>query len=115
MDNIKKLFETAKILNHVNLSGMNIKQRQILQMCHMSTLCPLLMGIHLSDNGISLDKEFMLEILDIYGIGLKDIPALKRPANEDNITIVPKKDLDERFEIDYDEALKPYMRHLSTK
>lgn len=31
------------------------------------------MSVHLNDNDIMRDKEFMLEILDIFGIGEGDI------------------------------------------
>ena len=32
------------------------------------------MGIHLNDNGISLDQDFMLDVLNKFGIGIQDIP-----------------------------------------
>ena len=32
------------------------------------------MSIHMNDNGITSDFQFMLDILDIFGIGQNDLP-----------------------------------------
>jgi len=44
------------------------------------------MGIHLNDNGITFDQDFMLDILDKFGIGVQDIPE-KRRNNDVNLNL----------------------------
>jgi hypothetical protein len=53
---------------------MRFDRERIIQLCNYILEAKLLMGIHLNDNGISLDNDFMSEILDIFAIGINDIP-----------------------------------------
>jgi len=43
----------------------------------MASGSPLLVGIHLSDNGIIHDELLMIDILDVFGMGDADIPMSK--------------------------------------
>ena len=43
----------------------------------MASGSPLLVGIHLSDNGISADELLMGDILDIFGLNEQDIPITR--------------------------------------
>ena len=78
LENIIEIIESSRIINHVNLSGMNIERDDILQICKSCQNSQMLMSIHLSDNGIiQLDEEFLIEVLIFFGLTLEDMP-LKR-------------------------------------
>lgn len=53
MTNVLKLLEEGKILNHLNLSGMNLSSMQIFDVCRQAAESRLIMSLHLSDNGIT--------------------------------------------------------------
>ena len=74
LENLKTLLEKARILNHVNFSGMNIELTRLVDLCHSMANSPLLMGIHLNDNEISTRMEYFLEVLDVFDLTLKDVP-----------------------------------------
>ncbi len=40
------------------------------------------MSVHLNDNGITFDQEYMLEILDVFGMSKQDIPMIKYEGKE---------------------------------
>lgn len=42
------------------------------------------MSVHLNDNGITSDFNFMLEILDIFGIGQADLPPERLVHDDEN-------------------------------
>ena len=58
-----------ELLNHIDLSGMNFSNEQVLQAAE-AALCQSesLLAIHLSDNGIRFDPEVRDEILDMMGL-----------------------------------------------
>jgi hypothetical protein len=41
------------------------------------------MRVHLNYNGISFDEEFMLEIIELFGMSKKDIPNIKFDRNDE--------------------------------
>lgn len=57
------------MLNHLDISGMNFSNEQLLQVAD-TALCQSenLLAIHLSDNGIRFNTEIRDEILDIMGL-----------------------------------------------
>lgn len=75
--NLKALLDRAKILNHVNFSGMNITRSQMLSLCNCMNKCALLMGIHLNDNGINLNDSYFLEVLKVFDLGVTDLPRAR--------------------------------------
>lgn len=46
----------------------------MLQLCESLALSPLMMGIHLSDNGINTDGDYLLAVLGIFGIEKETTP-----------------------------------------
>lgn len=60
IEHLKILCHRAKIMNHINLSGMGIVPDKMLSLCEAMSKCALLMGIHLNDNGLTNDFELML-------------------------------------------------------
>lgn len=106
MRNIRRLFNEAKILNHANFSGMGFDGQQLIAFCTEAVACSLLMGLHLSDNGINADQSLMQDILDIFGMGVDDIPVRRRhDLGEGDLVHAPKRD-----EFDLRGKLKKYMR-----
>lgn len=77
---LKNLFKQAILVNHVNLSGMGLSKSPTIFIDLMKNMaaCPLLMGIHLNDNGL-WTTEFgkLVELLDMFAISQDDIPAVK--------------------------------------
>lgn len=74
LENLDELFSNGIILNHFNMSGMNFTMDKIKLLCESIIKNDMLMSIHMNDNGITLDYELMLEILDMFGIQEKDLP-----------------------------------------
>lgn len=74
MENLDLLFKHGVILNHFNASGLNFTADKIKQLCQSVSQNNMLMSIHLNDNNISLNPTLMLDILDIFGIQLSDMP-----------------------------------------
>ena len=68
VENLKTLLKKAKILNHVNFSGMDIDPNYLTSLCRTMSDCPLLMGIHLNDNGINSQLNYFVEVLDIFNM-----------------------------------------------
>jgi len=64
----------SKILNHINLSGMNLSKIYLREIFKYVAGSRLLMGIHLNDNGITSNFEFMLELIEMLGLNQDDIP-----------------------------------------
>jgi len=55
-------------LNHIDLSGMNFQKEQLHELCEHLCGSPNLLAIHLNDNGLQHDDEFMGDILGYFGI-----------------------------------------------
>lgn len=80
VDNICEYMKKNDILNHVDLSGMNFNNDQVLQVADTAlTFSESLLAIHLSDNGIRFDQELRDEILDMMGLS----PAIFRILHDE--------------------------------
>ena len=53
MENLKEFCEVAQFVNHVNFSGMNFGETQILELMVILKACQFLLGVHLSNNEIT--------------------------------------------------------------
>lgn len=73
-----ELFTKAKILNHLNFSGMNFDKDNLLKFCASMRKIKFLMGAHLNDNGIMHDHQTMMKIVHIFGMSDADIPESKK-------------------------------------
>tara|TARA_B110000285_G_scaffold218642_1_gene268323 strand:+ start:347 stop:691 length:345 start_codon:yes stop_codon:yes gene_type:complete len=59
------------MLNHLDVSGMNMDKKQIIEVCEIMQSCPNLMSVHLNDLGINLVDEssyFISQILHIFNL-----------------------------------------------
>ena len=74
LDNMDELFTKAKILNHLNFSGMNFDKENLLRFCTSMRKIKFLMGLHMNDNGIMHDHPTMMKIVHIFGMTDADIP-----------------------------------------
>ena len=66
------------MLNHLDISGMNFIKEYMIQLCQAIASSELLVSVHLSDNNISSEMDYSLEILDIFGLNesiYKEIPC----------------------------------------
>lgn len=68
LTHLDSLFKYGAILNHFNASGMNLTKEKVKQLCESILQNGMLMSLHLNDNLITMDFNFMLEILDMFGI-----------------------------------------------
>jgi len=67
----------SKILNHMNFSGMNLSEDYLRIILKCLSKSRLIMGIHLNDNGITKNNQLMLELMDILGLNIEDLPLSK--------------------------------------
>ena len=69
VENVCDFMRKNNLLNHVDLSGMNLNAEQILAIADTTlTQSESLLVIHLSDNGIGFDHDLRDEILDMMGL-----------------------------------------------
>ena len=106
IDNLLAFIEDTKSLNHLDISGMNLGREfnpesyrhpydqsrhntnpQILDIAKACVKSPLLVGLHISDNGLSQDQELMSEVLDIFGLGEKELQPIEFHDHKKNRTI----------------------------
>ena len=73
---------------------MNISNKHMKELCTSLTQSRLLMGVHLNDNGICKNKKFMLEIMDILGLSLIDIPAQRSTIDDQPENIKVQTDIE---------------------
>jgi hypothetical protein len=66
---------------------MEINKKNMMRLCTELQYAKLLLSVHLNDNGISIDYDYMLEVLDIFGIFFKDIPQIKKDIYDVNAKI----------------------------
>lgn len=115
ISNLKLLLKKARILNHVNFSGMNIEWSRLLDLCQCIVKAPLIMGVHLSDNNISQRMEYFLEILDVFDMTLRDIP--RRRIDEIDADYVEQEDMGDeankafRDRLNIQSEIQKYMRY----
>ena len=74
----------------------------------------MLMSIHMNDNGITLDQDFMLEILDMFGISETDLPPDRLWGDHGNDSPVGKRPLniknqDHELNFDFRAHIQKYM------
>lgn len=60
--------DKSEILNHLDLSGMNIPFDHLVHLAEHLSIAPCLMGLHLSDNGLSSEPKVYNKMLEIFGI-----------------------------------------------
>ena len=59
-------------MNHIDLSGMNLRGAPLVFLAHTLSKSPYLSSIHLNHNSISIgSSEYRDEILDIFGIDVQ--------------------------------------------
>jgi len=70
--------------------------------------CRFLIGIHLSDNGITEDKEFFYDCLDEFQITEEDLMEIRR-SKRNEVKLHPKQPRRyDKLDIDYPKYLKEY-------
>lgn len=74
----------------------------MIELCRKITISRLIMSVHLNDNDISFDSNYMLEILDIFGMSKKDIPLVKYDGREK----MPQKIKSKYFDINFKDKYK---------
>lgn len=65
----------------------------------------MLMSIHMNDNEITSDFNFMLEILDIFGIQQHDLPPERNIFDEQ----VPQRKVDPLAKTDQGRDFRPHI------
>jgi hypothetical protein len=84
MENFNEYLENTKMLNHLDISGMNFGKEELKLICATLSANETLLAIHISDNGLRSESELLLEILDMFGIGenaLKDVYEIEFDRN----------------------------------
>lgn len=65
--------DDKNMLNHIDLSGMDFSKDSLFTLCKALSLNDTyLMGIHLNDNGIRYDNEYMMEILELFMLDIQE-------------------------------------------
>ena len=75
---IRELITKAKLLNHLKLSGMAISPKEILELCKTAMTSNLLMSLHLNDNGITRNMNYLVDVLQIFELTLNDVSNQKK-------------------------------------
>lgn len=84
VENIVALLHTSRLLNHINLSGMEFSHEAVLEVSRAAIRSRLLMSVHLSDNGITTDPERLKQTLNVYGLTEADVP-IQRQGDRPNV------------------------------
>lgn len=72
MLNINNFIKAAQKLNHLDLSGMNLKGEALVFLAHTLSCATFISTIHLNHNQIAISSsELKDEILDIFGIDVQ--------------------------------------------
>ena len=80
--NVGMLLKKSMILNHVNFSGMEINKQNLMSLCKEMQNAKFLLAAHLNDNGITKDVDLMYELLDIFGLDIRDVPNIRKDEEE---------------------------------
>ena len=108
---------------------MGLKRDQILKISEHVVKCPLMLSIHMNDNDINTDNNFLLEVLNVYALGEEDLldthrsvknqrlikpssqsPERHRRMQNHSHSPSPERDLvPAQYEIDYKTVMKVYM------
>ena len=61
-------FELTDLLNHIDMSGMQLDNQSLLHLCEQMATCPNLMVIHLDDCQIidARNEDLIVEIFSIF-------------------------------------------------
>ena len=70
------MIKRAKLLNHLNFSGMMIDETHMFDLAHACRKSLLLMSIHLNDNGIAKRMDYFTKMLEIFDLSLNDFKCL---------------------------------------
>ena len=89
MDNLCEFLNEAEVVNHLKLSGMGLKRTQIIKISEHVVKCPLMLAIHMNDNDINTDNNFMLEVLNIFAMGEEDLLDVHRSAKNQRLIKPP--------------------------
>ena len=68
VDCLCEFLRQNEALYHLDISGMNFADDQLIQLSQCASQAEGLLAIHMSDNGIRTEKELQGEILDIFGL-----------------------------------------------
>lgn len=76
VENLCEFIQKNEVLHHLDISGMNFADEQIIQISQNASQSESLVALHMSDDGIRTEKELLGEVLDIFGLSeqiFKDI------------------------------------------
>ena len=68
IENMCDFIICAEVLSHIEMSGMNLGREQVSQLAQTMASSETLLGIHMSDNGIRLEEDYLFEIIDMFGL-----------------------------------------------
>ena len=68
IDEICAFLQASTSLNHLNMSGLMMKEQQLNELCDSLVKTPNLIAIHLSDIGLCNNKPLLQQVLDFFGI-----------------------------------------------
>ena len=108
MDNMMLfLSEKQKFLSHVNFSNMNFDKDNLIKLAtQLKNSCIYLIGIHLSNNNITQDKDYYYEVLEIFNLGEEDVVEINRSMIHTYLQNDPNKVKKyESMDIDYGKYL----------
>lgn len=72
----------AQHLTHVDLSGLNLGKDELKELCPVLASCDVLQCVHLSDNGIIDDPDFLEEVQEMFGVPETAFVSLPGIANK---------------------------------
>lgn len=59
----------------MDFSGMNLSEEYLRIIFNTLSKSGLMMGIHLNDNGITKNYQLMMELMDLLGLNIDDLPT----------------------------------------
>ena len=70
VSNMSLFFDLTDLLNHLDMSGMNIDSKSLIKLCEKMAVCPNLMAVHLSDYQLldPRNDDLLREIFCIFKI-----------------------------------------------
>mmetsp|Transcript_35843 Transcript_35843/g.54945 ORF Transcript_35843/g.54945 Transcript_35843/m.54945 type:complete len:193 (+) Transcript_35843:3359-3937(+) len=96
-------------LCHIEVSGMNLSPDQLRFISEAMANSPSLAAIHINDNGLALNKELYLEIVEKFGISLSlPVPTYKVNHPVDNFEQLKSLLRIETCQLDPQDLLKGY-------
>jgi hypothetical protein len=91
VDLMIKYIKASDMLNHLDLSGLQLPHDSLISLASVLCDCQNLMGIHLNDIGVMHDDNLMLELLDTFGLGEGDIKSICRAKLEHTGTSLQRR------------------------